>query len=156
MIFWSLFPDQNRTGQCLNNLPLILRLQQTKKFVSLQVSLNIILIIPKITSPIFHTCRPLNFCHCIESSDIVLARAGYSTIMDMYVLGKKALIIPTPGQTEQIYLARHNSGNGLFLEFNPETDSLSDSIAKLLSEPYTPLAKQENTIDTLIRHLRNK
>lgn len=43
--------------------------------------------------------------HLMEASDIVLARSGYSTIMDLYYLGKKAILIPTPGQTEQEYLA---------------------------------------------------
>ena len=41
----------------------------------------------------------------INQSEIVLARSGYSTIMDLAVLGKKAVFIPTPGQYEQEYLA---------------------------------------------------
>ncbi len=41
----------------------------------------------------------------INQSEIVLARSGYSTIMDLAVLGKKAFFIPTPGQNEQEYLA---------------------------------------------------
>lgn len=41
----------------------------------------------------------------INESDLVLTRSGYSTIMDLAVLGKKAFFIPTPGQNEQEYLA---------------------------------------------------
>jgi len=42
----------------------------------------------------------------ILSSKKVICRSGYSTLMDMHLLGKKELIlIPTPGQTEQEYLA---------------------------------------------------
>jgi len=41
----------------------------------------------------------------INSSDLVLCRSGYSTIMDLAALSKKAIFIPTPGQTEQEYLA---------------------------------------------------
>jgi uncharacterized protein (TIGR00661 family) len=41
----------------------------------------------------------------IEQSSCVIARSGYSTIMDLVRLGKKAIFIPTPGQTEQEYLA---------------------------------------------------
>ncbi|MFK5958102.1 MAG: glycosyltransferase [Lutibacter sp.] len=41
----------------------------------------------------------------INQSEIVIARSGYSTIMDLAVLGKKAFFIPTPGQFEQEYLA---------------------------------------------------
>lgn len=40
-------------------------------------------------------------------SDYVLSRCGYTTVMEMLALGKKALFIPTPGQTEQEYLAGH-------------------------------------------------
>lgn len=44
----------------------------------------------------------------------VIARAGYSTIMDLNASGCKAELIPTPGQTEQEYLAGwKNSQNNL-------------------------------------------
>ena len=43
----------------------------------------------------------------IISSDVVLSRPGYSTLMDLAVLGKKAIFVPTPGQTEQEYLASY-------------------------------------------------
>jgi UDP-N-acetylglucosamine:LPS N-acetylglucosamine transferase len=36
---------------------------------------------------------------------LVLSRPGYSTVMDLAQLGKKAVFVPTPGQTEQEYLA---------------------------------------------------
>lgn len=42
----------------------------------------------------------------LQSASCVLARSGYSTIMDLARLGKKAIFVPTPGQTEQEYLAR--------------------------------------------------
>ena len=35
----------------------------------------------------------------------VICRSGYSTIMDLLVLQKRALLVPTPGQYEQEYLA---------------------------------------------------
>lgn len=41
----------------------------------------------------------------IEASDVIICRSGYSTIMDLSKIGKKAILIPTPGQTEQEYLA---------------------------------------------------
>lgn len=42
----------------------------------------------------------------INQSEMVLARSGYSTILDLAKLGKKAFFIPTPGQYEQEYLAK--------------------------------------------------
>lgn len=42
----------------------------------------------------------------IQKASIIITRSGYSTIMDLIKLGKKKVIlIPTPGQTEQEYLA---------------------------------------------------
>lgn len=43
----------------------------------------------------------------LNQSELVIARSGYSTIMDLASLNKKAFFIPTPGQIEQIYLAKH-------------------------------------------------
>ncbi|MCE3296144.1 MAG: glycosyltransferase 28 domain protein [Crocinitomicaceae bacterium] len=40
-------------------------------------------------------------------SDCIISRSGYSTIMDIRVLGKKAILIPTKGQKEQEYLSRY-------------------------------------------------
>jgi uncharacterized protein (TIGR00661 family) len=40
-------------------------------------------------------------------SDKIVCRSGYSTLMDLDSLGLKALLIPTPGQTEQEYLAKY-------------------------------------------------
>lgn len=38
----------------------------------------------------------------------IIARSGYSTIMDLHLLGLSGELIPTPGQTEQEYLAGWN------------------------------------------------
>ncbi len=42
--------------------------------------------------------------NAISASKLVLTRPGYSTIMDLAVMKKKAIFVPTPGQTEQEYL----------------------------------------------------
>jgi UDP:flavonoid glycosyltransferase YjiC (YdhE family) len=43
----------------------------------------------------------------IAGSDYIITRSGYTTIMELISLGCSALLIPTPGQTEQEYLARY-------------------------------------------------
>jgi len=50
----------------------------------------------------------------ILSSHFVICRAGYSSIMDLITLKKNALLIPTPGQTEQEYLAEYLSAKRIF------------------------------------------
>lgn len=51
----------------------------------------------------------------IINSKTVISRPGYSTVMDLVALGKQAVFIPTPGQTEQEYLADYFYKNGKFL-----------------------------------------
>lgn len=48
-----------------------------------------------------------------NESEQVLCRSGYTTIMDLAQLGKKAFFIPTPGQYEQEYLAHKLKKTGL-------------------------------------------
>jgi uncharacterized protein (TIGR00661 family) len=51
----------------------------------------------------------------IQSSKYIIARAGYSTIMDLICLKKTAILVPTPGQTEQEYLANYLSKQKWFV-----------------------------------------
>lgn len=48
-----------------------------------------------------------------NESDKVLCRSGYTTVMDLAKLKKKAFFIPTPGQYEQEYLAKKFKEEGL-------------------------------------------
>lgn len=48
-----------------------------------------------------------------NESEVVLCRSGYTTIMDLAKLDKKAFFIPTPGQYEQEYLAEKLDKEGL-------------------------------------------
>lgn len=41
----------------------------------------------------------------VSGAGVVLCRSGYSTIMDVDRIGARLILVPTPGQTEQIYLA---------------------------------------------------
>lgn len=41
----------------------------------------------------------------LRNSLYIICRSGYSSLMDLAVVGRSAVIIPTPGQTEQEYLA---------------------------------------------------
>jgi len=50
----------------------------------------------------------------ITGSNLVLTRSGYTTIMELISLKCSALLIPTPGQTEQEYLAEYLSEKGWF------------------------------------------
>ena len=48
-----------------------------------------------------------------NQSNLILCRSGYTTVMDLVKLEKKAFFIPTPGQFEQEYLAKKYDQEGL-------------------------------------------
>jgi spore coat polysaccharide biosynthesis predicted glycosyltransferase SpsG len=50
----------------------------------------------------------------IKNSESIITRSGYTTVMELLSLNCSALIIPTPGQTEQEYLARYLEEKGWF------------------------------------------
>lgn len=54
----------------------------------------------------------------IISAKYIVCRAGYSTIMELLSLKKTAILVPTPGQPEQQYLASHLSRKGWFVNAN--------------------------------------
>ena len=70
---------------------------------------------------VFSHLKTQDLAELISKSKFVISRSGYSTIMDMAVFGKKCIFVPTPGQTEQVYLADyfHNRGNAFSM---PQSD----------------------------------
>jgi uncharacterized protein (TIGR00661 family) len=61
---------------------------------------------PNIT--LFNFCFGNKLQNLIVNSETVICRSGYSSLMDVYLLNKRRLIlIPTPGQSEQEYLAQY-------------------------------------------------
>ncbi len=79
----------------------------------------------------------------IQQSEIVVARSGYSTLMDMAVLGKKAVFLPTPGQPEQEYLAQKFMQSGIAYAVDQEKLDLADALE--LSAEYSGFSKMENS-----------
>lgn len=53
------------------------------------------------------------FAQDLANARVVIGRSGYSSLMDYKILNKKMVLIPTPGQDEQLYL-------GKYLSVNPE------------------------------------
>ncbi len=71
----------------------------------------------------------------ILSSEIILSRPGYSTVMDLAVLGSRAIFIPTPGQTEQEYLAAIFLKNGTFYICRQDTFNLDEAVKEARQRP---------------------
>ena len=67
----------------------------------------------------------------IEAADVVVSRSGYSTIMDLAALKKKAIFVPTPGQTEQLYLARELDRKKIALMMLQKNFALKPALERL-------------------------
>ena len=72
----------------------------------------------------------------MEKADYVISRSGYSTVMDIVTLGKKSILIPTPGQTEQEYLAGYLSAKKVAFSVEQQEFSLYKALQKASEYEY--------------------
>jgi len=61
----------------------------------------------------------------LNRAKLVVSRSGYSTILDLAVIGTRALMTPTPGQIEQEYLAEYHNKKCTFYSVNQDKIDLS-------------------------------
>ena len=87
----------------------------------------------------------------LQASGYVISRSGYTTVMDLVALKSKAILIPTPGQTEQEYLAKHLHEQRWFCtvsqaEFNlAEAMKIADQFPFMIPDMDMNLYKEELT-----------
>ena len=87
----------------------------------------------------------------MRHADLVLARCGYSTIMDLGAVNQKSILVPTPGQTEQEYLAAHLMKHGFALCIKQDKFRLKQAMDLASSFPYHPMpATNEAEMDLVV------
>lgn len=69
----------------------------------------------------------------LEQSTMIIGRSGYTTIMDLAALKRKAILIPTPGQTEQEYLAEYLFKRNYFFCVEEEEFSIETALKEASS-----------------------
>ncbi len=92
----------------------------------------------------------------IESSALVICRSGYSSAMDLAAMASNALFVPTPGQTEQIYLANlyYNTGKTFFT--TQDTLNLKYDIEKALVYPGFRSSRFVSDLSSFIADIKKK
>ncbi|MCG9910383.1 MAG: glycosyltransferase [Flavobacteriales bacterium] len=75
-------------------------------------------------------------------SRVIICRSGYSSLMDLWKLNIKAVLIPTPGQTEQEYLARHFSEKWGF-PIIKQKDFVLSNIMQIIENEHFAFHKKE-------------
>lgn len=69
--------------------------------------------------------------NAINESAIIISRSGYSTVMDLIPLHKKCIFVPTPGQTEQEYLADYLSEKNMCIYVRQKDFELITELKKM-------------------------
>lgn len=67
----------------------------------------------------------------LQKTSAIICRSGYSTVMDLAVLGKKAICIPAEGQTEQEYLGKSLSKKGFVVLCEQDKLDIDSALEKL-------------------------
>ena len=80
----------------------------------------------------------------INQSKKVLCRSGYTTVMDLAKLEKKAFFIPTPGQYEQEFLAKRMQKQGL-VPYSTQEDFKLNDLSRI--DDFDGLTQFESVVD---------
>ncbi|MEF8847597.1 MAG: glycosyltransferase family protein [Candidatus Thermoplasmatota archaeon] len=88
----------------------------------------------------------------LNRAKIMISRSGYSTILDLAVIGTKALMSPTPGQIEQEYLAKYHRQKKTFHTVNQDKINLDEDIK--IAEKRPGIKRNcdvENTVENIMQ-----
>lgn len=86
-------------------------------------------------------------------AEYVISRSGYSTVMDLAVMGKKSILIATPGQTEQEYLSHYLEERKIALCIDQSDFKLEEALKMAASFPYNKLEYTDNRLSVTIANL---
>lgn len=78
-------------------------------------------------------------------SDMIICRSGYTTIMDLLKINKQAILVPTPGQAEQEYLASYLMIKKFFFSIEQKDFLLEEALLKASAFPF--LKRNDNMED---------
>lgn len=97
----------------------------------------------------------------MQQSEWVICRSGYTSVMDLVCLKKKAIMVPTPGQPEQEYLAQYLHQKSWFFSVNEDAFSLANSLEQAKMFPFVtpehlPTNILKDRVSDLLQKLRNK
>lgn len=103
---------------------------------------------------VYDYCTIKQLQELVTQCQYIVARSGYSTIMDLVIWRKEAVLIPTPGQFEQEYLASYLLHKKWFYSLTQETFMQLNPTKPILYKcPELPIVKQN--YDELLRGVKN-
>ncbi len=87
----------------------------------------------------------------INRARFIISRSGYTTIMDLTELEKRALFIPTPGMSEQMYLGKFHKERGTFYSTSQDKVNLIEDLKE--AEGYPGIKGREKTSHSVKKFL---
>jgi len=96
----------------------------------------------------------------MQKAEFVISRSGYTTVMDIATLEKKSILIATPGQTEQEYLAKYLTEKKIAISISQKDFEIHEAIQKAAAFPYRSIdclnhSKLPAAISALLAKLPN-
>jgi len=89
----------------------------------------------------------------MNSASIILCRTGYSSLMDLQTIGKKAILVPTPGQPEQRYLGERMKLIPHFVVQQQSKLNIKSAIEQLINKSIKPEQSRTELLDVAIEEL---
>jgi len=89
----------------------------------------------------------------MQESNFIICRSGYTTVMEFLSLHKKAILIPTPGQTEQEYLAKKLMQQQWCFSIEQKNFQLQKILADVKLFPFQQPQLTENNLQNKIVEL---
>ncbi|MDY6263814.1 MAG: glycosyltransferase [Fibrobacter sp.] len=95
------------------------------------------------------------FASVVRSAQWVISRGGYSTVMDMAVLGARCVFVPTPGQYEQVILGRDLAREGFAATIEESKFSTESLLATIGEKACVALPKpgENNLLKDAVKEL---
>ena len=93
-----------------------------------------------------------------QQSEMIVSRSGYSTVMDLVKIDRNAILVPTPGQTEQEYLADYLMEKRYFYSARQHDFSLDTTLDYASSFPFNkpapPCDCYKKTVEEFVRSVQ--
>jgi UDP-N-acetylglucosamine transferase subunit ALG13 len=85
----------------------------------------------------------------IENAKYIICRGGYTSLMELIPLNKPLILVPTPGQTEQEYLAKRWQEKGWAIAYDQSVFHLETALEKAANFKYQPIPFKSFTKEAL-------
>lgn len=92
----------------------------------------------------------------LQQSKMVICRSGYTSVMDLMALQQKAILVPTPGQTEQEYLADYMAEKEYFYSASQTMFSLEIALKEAAAFQYNLKLEISKSYEVFVTGLLEK